>query len=1108
MVKENSSNIDKKKCPNCGKMIAVIGFKNHLNQHKQGLIKPKSKASNNTNVSDVAKKIDSKENKSNPAKIYIIDRNKKSTSITTPEKVIKERKKKVDANKYLNIALLSVKEQPKSIPLLEREKVKKIEFKIDNIDFYDGTFKTLNYQYEKKTDWDFRSTFNDVKDIYKTKYGSTIVLEVVENKGIRENENLYSMRRRFIEIYREKFEAKCDICNLYFPKDKIDEHKRGCEEIVMPTKVDENIPEKMIIRKTDGYLSKGQKQSIDGKNQNVEKKTKREGIYDICLSIQNQNNYDKNCKYRSVGRLQSKSVRKGNKVFWLYNDMPENTIVKNDMLGQPISVIRDPNISKVINGTPISKNHKVVYDLLSSTRAKNNTGKVDLMILNKASYFNASDGKTKGVKIQSRITKDAVSWASLESLVKKIEEINALGIKLNETQINAKLLDIIQGASTEELFADIKPFIRRAMELRGLGYLESDQEDIKRSHIFDGCTLVIDGGPGTGKTTSLVQRIRFLTSPSALLSYQVFNDENDPIYQSLINTKNQNWIFYSPTQLLAEYLKSNMASEGLETGPNYVKVWNEDLSLIAKDYFDILIFKEANYYKQESFNDITAAFKKYVFQYYKKQYFKDNSSQVFETPEIKTIFQRIENYKAKLNIDENLLNLERSYNLISQNYKDEIEKIIAKGKKIYKDLINSILANISDEDKKILEIEIEKYSKDDDSRKASLEKVIDGLFRKKISILSGKKVKFNELQKAFDGALNIDIDKSNAVYISESVQFEELYLDYFKNFDSQYLQSIFKIYQRFRESEEVIGLQANNDIKQWGKDELAFLIGEINEYIITKSLTATNIKYVNIYKQYAKNIIAVDEASDLNLYDLKCIYSFRHWGKNSVTFCGDILQRMTNDGIKDWDDLETIIKNMEVLKLKISYRQSPTLLELAKKIYKKVTNKDADYKPYLSKHKSEPKPLLYINKDENGRFKWVIERLNDICRAYGNNMPSTAIFVNSADEIGKVAKNINKININSNLTIEAYDKSLDLNKKENTIIIFPIDEIKGLEFEAVIFVDLNKILQTNLDEDLLLRYIYIGLSRSAYYFGITGSEKFTGALEFLNSAFNEKGTWT
>lgn len=1108
MAKGKSNNLEKQLCPECGKMIAVVGYKNHLNQHEQN--KAKAKSSGLSQSKNTVKSVNTINDQSNPIKIKIVDRNKKSPIITTPKKIVRKKKNNAIKNKHKVIPRSISNQQPKSsIPLLERKKIQKIEFNIDSIDFHDGTFNIREFQYEKKNDRDFKCEYNNLKNLYKENFESTIILEIVENIGIRENINLYSMRDRFLEIYREKYESKCEICNEYFPKDKIEEHKLGCEEIVMPTKVDENITERILINKSD-YLNKGNKQNIVSKNQGIEKKAKRDGIYEICLSIQKQSNHEKNCKYRTVGRLQSKSVHTGNKVFWIYNDMPENTTVKNDMHGQPISVIRDPNISKVINGTgtPISKNHKVVYELLSSTKAKNNTGKVDLIILNKASYFNASDGKTKGVKIQSRISKSPVLWASLENLILQIEEINKNGVKQSENELIKKLLEIIQGATTEELFADIKPFIRRAIELRGLGYLESDQEDIKRSHIFDGCTLVIDGGPGTGKTTSLVQRIRFLTSPSALLSYQIFTDENDEIYKSLINTKNQNWIFYSPTQLLADYLKSNMASEGLETGPNYVKVWNEDLSLIAKDYFDSIIFKQTNYYKQESFNDITAAFKKYVFQYYKHQYFKDNSSQVFETPEIKTIFQRIENYKDKLNIDENLLNLERSYNSISQNYKDEYEKIIAKGKKIYKDLINSVLANISDEDKKILQIKIEKYSKDDDSRKASLEKVIDDLVKKKISTLSGKKVKLNELQKAFDAVFNIDIDRSNAIYISESRQFEELYLDYFKNFDSQYLQSIFEIYQQFRESQAVKGLRANDDIKQWGKDEIAFLIGEINEYIIAKSLFSTNLKYVNVYKQYAKNIIAVDEASDLNLFDLKCIYSFRHWEKNSVTFCGDILQRMTNDGIKDWDDLVTIIKNMEVLKLKISYRQSPTLLDLAKKIYKKVTNKDVDYKPYLSKHKSEPKPLLYINRDENGRFKWIIERLNDIYRAYGNNMPSTALFVNNANEIEEFAKKINKININSNLTIEKYDKSLDLNKNENSIIIFPVDEIKGLEFEAVIFVDLNKILQTNMDDDLLLRYIYIGLSRAAYYFGITGSEKFTGALEFLNSAFNEKGTWS
>ena len=100
-------------------------------------------------------------------------------------------------------------------------------------------------------------------------------------------------------------------------------------------------------------------------------------------------------------------------------------------------------------------------------------------------------------------------------------------------------------------------FIRKYAELRYQPILDPIQESIKRSKIFDG-SLIINGGPGTGKTTSLIQRIKFLISPS-IEEYTTLNQSQKDI---LFNQKTS-WIFYSPNELLALFLRNSMKMEEL-----------------------------------------------------------------------------------------------------------------------------------------------------------------------------------------------------------------------------------------------------------------------------------------------------------------------------------------------------------------------------------------------------------------------------------------------------------------------------------------------------------------------------------------------------------------
>ena len=111
--------------------------------------------------------------------------------------------------------------------------------------------------------------------------------------------------------------------------------------------------------------------------------------------------------------------------------------------------------------------------------------------------------------------------------------------------------------------ARVQNFIREGEQLRLQHILDASQEDAKRSHLYDGVPVVIEGGPGTGKTTTMIQRLKFLISETALKEYEA--PLTDAQIEQLTNyeTRNKNWLYFSPTDKLLGYLRQNMIEEEL-----------------------------------------------------------------------------------------------------------------------------------------------------------------------------------------------------------------------------------------------------------------------------------------------------------------------------------------------------------------------------------------------------------------------------------------------------------------------------------------------------------------------------------------------------------------
>jgi len=75
---------------------------------------------------------------------------------------------------------------------------------------------------------------------------------------------------------------------------------------------------------------------------------------------------------------------------------------------------------------------------------------------------------------------------------------------------------------------------------------------------------------------------------------------------------------------------------------------------------------------------------------------------------------------------------------------------------------------------------------------------------------------------------------------------------------------------------------------------------------------------------------------------------------------------------------------------------------------------------------------------------------------------------------------------------------------EQKVRVFDVQHIKGLEFEAVFFIGVDKLARRL--GPLLDRYFYVGTSRAATYLGITCDGRLPESLQAGHAYFTE-GTW-
>jgi DNA helicase IV len=144
-------------------------------------------------------------------------------------------------------------------------------------------------------------------------------------------------------------------------------------------------------------------------------------------------------------------------------------------------------------------------------------------------------------------------------------------------------------------------------------------------------------------------------------------------------------------------------------------------------------------------------------------------------------------------------------------------------------------------------------------------------------------------------------------------------------------------------------------------------------------------------------------------------------------------------------------------------------------------------------------PALVESAEEQEVDSWLSNRIREIERFVGR-MPSTAIFVNSEAEVVSMAIRLNKHLAEHNLHAMACHEGQAIGQ-EGDIRVFDIQHIKGLEFEAVFFVGVDRLASNH--PDLFDKFLYVGTTRAASYLGVTCEAALPTALDSLRPLFVE-----
>jgi hypothetical protein len=646
----------------------------------------------------------------------------------------------------------------------------------------------------------------------------------------------------------------------------------------------------------------------------------------------------------------------------------------------------------------------------------------------------------------------------------------------------------LRGFRPEEVFLRKREVADR-VQLPDQAILDEVQDIIFREPLNR--FLVVSGAPGTGKTTVLIKRLAQKTK------YEFLTDEEKRLTSPDSWQENKNWVLFTPSDLLKNYLKESLGREHLPATDQTVRVWSQFRSDLLRD-INFLKAGSNGYFgrtlpgqhllKRPSNAEAVALTKAFrdelaeqLDRYYREEYSKFGErirpilgemrggmqSLMEKALDYLTgAFQGTAQRTDPLKMGAELRAKAQQIDALCRY----VEGLAARGEKkgggtLTPDGVNQTLYETAQRMPKLMDIAVPEH------------------------LFPNLKPEIENLKKRVEAL-------AEAVNISTVFARIPLFFHEFRSSQSVAARFYAEASSRLVGERKVDSMEM--DALLWVALDLVTTHESVIRELERRGGRSSRAGYLLAQRQ---GMIAVDEATDFSAVELGCMRRLADPAFESFTVCGDPMQRLTSHGIQDWEDMTEMAGVHSSNILKKSYRQTARLLAVAMELYRNFMEKEPPFESAYPLDPNDPPPLAFRATAEDPAEVWITERIIEIWESNGQKLPSIGVFVPEGTEEARWVQRLSERLYENSINVEGSGNGLSLGNA-NRVRVFPVADIKGLEFEAAFFVDIDRMAEKA--PTLIEKYLYVGLSRARSFLGTTYTTQFPRKLNCVRKHFADQ----
>lgn len=751
-------------------------------------------------------------------------------------------------------------------------------------------------------------------------------------------------------------------------------------------------------------------------------------------------------------------------------------------------------------------------------------------------------------RAQLRPSALADGWDSHDTVVEAehfgpltIESLRAL---LTEVAGEEATEDILgQLLAEETVKANIIDGVRRSvitkMGLRDQPVLDQYQDEIFRLPLDK--RLLILGPPGTGKTTTLIRRLGQKLDTAYLEEDEQRLVETVALAQGVAHSNS--WLMFTPTELLKQYLKEAFAREGVPASDLRIRTWQDYRRELARNAFGVLrtAYGGGTFVLKESLPSLSEAALDRPIQWFDDFDTWQRSAYVQElheaaallhdarSPDVKSLGARLKDILARAG-DGTLAStfgslaaeLPKVQALVTSLKEASDSKIKAalnlqlNRNRAFLDELARVIDSLqqaaeTDEQDDFDADEEEDTTTSRTGRATALNAYMQAV-RAQARLAASKRMlnKTSRNGKIIEWLADRGLAEADRADVGASL-LVQTNARRFVNPVKRYLDGIPKHYRAFRRERQQTGNWYRRDgfeardIHPLELDIVLLAIlraaGDlISLPSVQRDIDSPAWSSLKPILGHYRNQVLVDEATDFSPIQLACMAAQAHPQLRSFFACGDFNQRLTTWGARSDDDLKWVFADFDIREITVSYRQSKQLNDLARAMILTVAGTEQSVRLPANMDSSGVAPVLLEHAGETAVVvSWLADRIREIERFVGQ-LPSTAIFVNTENDVAPVAEALNAALAEHNIQVIACREGQAVGQESN-VRVFDIQHIKGLEFEAVFFIGIDQLAE--LHPALFDKYLYVGTTRAATYLGVTCGGTLPTVIESLRVHFRQ-----